>query len=66
MIQGGDLHENSIGVAAVTGFPPPNDECLHKLIFDKPFLLALASKGPNTTNSQVSEVPIMQKFTLHC
>lgn len=52
MIQGGDLHGNSIGGAAVPGFPPPDDECLHKFIFDKPFLLALASKGPNTTNSQ--------------
>jgi cyclophilin family peptidyl-prolyl cis-trans isomerase len=55
MIQGGDItHGNGVGGESIYGKVFPDEECIHEHIFDKPFLLAMANRGPNTNNSQVN------------
>ena len=57
VIQGGDItHGNGVGGESIYGTTFPDEECINKLIYDKPFFLAMANKGPDTNNSQVTDV----------
>ena len=51
MIQGGDPTGTGAGGESIWG-KPFADECTTKLKFDKPGLLAMANRGPNTNGSQ--------------
>jgi len=51
MIQGGDPQGTGTGGESIWK-KPFEDECRKDLAFDKPGLLAMANKGPNTNGSQ--------------
>lgn len=51
MIQGGDPTGTGAGGESIWG-KPFEDECSSELVFDKPGLLAMANRGPNTNGSQ--------------
>ena len=51
MIQGGDPSGNGTGGKSIWG-KPFNDEFKPNVVFDKPFLLAMANSGPKTNGSQ--------------
>ena len=51
MIQGGDPKGTGAGGESVWG-KPFEDECKPSVKFDKPGLLAMANRGPNTNGSQ--------------
>ncbi|MEL7431088.1 MAG: peptidylprolyl isomerase [Chlamydiota bacterium] len=51
MIQGGDPTGTGRGGASIWG-KAFQDECSSDLIFDRPYLLAMANSGPNTNGSQ--------------
>jgi peptidylprolyl isomerase len=51
MIQGGDPTGTGAGGESIWG-KSFNDECVATLKFDKPGLLAMANRGPNTNGSQ--------------
>lgn len=51
MIQGGDPSGNGTGGESIWG-KPFQDECVSAIKFDKPGLLAMANRGPNTNGSQ--------------
>jgi peptidylprolyl isomerase len=51
MIQGGDPTGNGTGGQSIWG-KSFEDECTAKVKFDKPGLLAMANRGPNTNGSQ--------------
>ncbi len=51
MIQGGDPTGTGAGGSSIWG-KTFNDEITPKLTFDKPLLLAMANRGPNTNGSQ--------------
>jgi peptidylprolyl isomerase len=51
MIQGGDPTGTGAGGNSIWG-RPFNDEITPKLTFEKPLLLAMANRGPNTNGSQ--------------
>lgn len=51
MIQGGDPSGTGTGGQSIWG-RPFNDECSANVKFDKPGLLAMANRGPNTNGSQ--------------
>lgn len=58
MIQGGDPTGTGRGGESVYG-KPFEDEFSPKLTFDKPYVLAMANRGPNTNTSQffITTVP---------
>lgn len=58
MIQGGDPTGTGAGGESIWG-KPFADECNAKLSFDRPGLLAMANRGPNTNGSQffITTVP---------
>jgi peptidylprolyl isomerase len=58
MIQGGDPTGMGIGGESIWG-QPFEDEFAPNVIFDRPFLLAMANSGPNTNGSQffITTVP---------
>lgn len=58
MIQGGDPTGTGAGGESIWG-KPFADECNVKLKFDRPGLLAMANRGPNTNGSQffITTVP---------
>jgi len=65
MIQGGDItHGNGVGGESIYGRNFPDEECIHEHIFDMPFLLAMANRGPNTNNSQVDYAVSM--LSIYC
>ncbi len=65
MIQGGDItHGNGVGGESIYGRNFPDEECIQEHIFDTPFLLAMANRGPNSNNSQVEYVVSM--LSIHC
>ena len=51
MIQGGDPTGTGRGGESIWGHPF-EDEIVPGLVFDRPFLLAMANRGPNTNGSQ--------------
>ena len=51
MIQGGDPTGTGMGGESIW-HKPFKDEFVPNLIFDKPYLLAMANRGPNTNGSQ--------------
>jgi peptidylprolyl isomerase len=51
MIQGGDPTGTGAGGQSIWG-KPFGDECVSSVKFDKPGLLAMANRGPNTNGSQ--------------
>jgi peptidylprolyl isomerase len=51
MIQGGDPSGNGTGGKSIWG-KPFKDEFGSNVVFDKPFLLAMANSGPTTNGSQ--------------
>lgn len=51
MIQGGDPSGNGTGGESIWG-KPFQDECKAEVKFDKPGILAMANRGPNTNGSQ--------------
>ncbi len=51
MIQGGDPTGSGMGGSSIWG-KPFADEITPKLTFDKPLMLAMANRGPNTNGSQ--------------
>lgn len=51
MIQGGDPTGTGAGGESLWG-KPFSDECVANVKFDKPGLLAMANRGPNTNGSQ--------------
>lgn len=51
MIQGGDPTGTGAGGSSIWG-KPFADEITPKLTFDKPLMLAMANRGPNTNGSQ--------------
>lgn len=58
MIQGGDPSGNGTGGKSIWGVPF-EDEFAPNVVFDRPFLLAMANRGPNTNGSQffITTVP---------
>jgi peptidylprolyl isomerase len=58
MIQGGDPTGTGRGGESIWG-QPFEDEFAPNVIFDRPFLLAMANRGPNTNGSQffITTVP---------
>lgn len=58
MIQGGDPTGTGAGGESIWG-KPFSDECTANLKFDRPGLLAMANRGPNTNGSQffITTVP---------
>jgi peptidylprolyl isomerase len=58
MLQGGDPTGTGAGGESIWG-KPFADECSSKLKFDRPGLLAMANRGPNTNGSQffITTVP---------
>lgn len=58
MIQGGDPSGTGAGGESIWG-KPFVDECIASLKFDRPGLLAMANRGPNTNGSQffITTVP---------
>lgn len=58
MIQGGDPTGTGRGGESIWG-APFEDEFAPNVIFDRPFLLAMANRGPNTNGSQffITTVP---------
>jgi len=51
MIQGGDPRGNGTGGKSIWG-KPFKDEFASNVVFDKPYLLAMANSGPKTNGSQ--------------
>lgn len=51
MVQGGDPTGTGAGGESIWG-KPFGDECVASVKFDKPGLLAMANRGPNTNGSQ--------------
>jgi peptidylprolyl isomerase len=51
MIQGGDPRGNGTGGKSIWG-KPFKDEFSSNVVFDKPYLLAMANSGPTTNGSQ--------------
>lgn len=51
MVQGGDPTRTGAGGESIWG-KPFGDECVASVKFDKPGLLAMANRGPNTNGSQ--------------
>lgn len=51
MIQGGDPQGTGVGGESIWG-KPFKDEFAPNVVFDKPFLLAMANRGPKTNGSQ--------------
>jgi len=51
MIQGGDPRGNGTGGKSIWG-KPFKDEFASNVVFDKPYLLAMANSGPTTNGSQ--------------
>lgn len=51
MIQGGDPRGTGTGGESIWG-KPFKDEFANNVVFDKPFLLAMANSGPKTNGSQ--------------
>jgi len=51
MIQGGDPKGNGTGGKSIWG-KPFKDEFASNVVFDKPYLLAMANSGPKTNGSQ--------------
>ena len=63
MIQGGDItHGNGVGGESIYGTTFPDEECIHELIYDKPYLLAMANRGRDTNNSQVCIATLVSCF----
>ena len=58
MIQGGDPTGTGTGGESIWG-KPFEDEFANNVVFDRPFLLAMANRGPNTNGSQffITTVP---------
>ncbi len=58
MIQGGDPMGTGMGGKSIWG-KPFEDEFAPNVVFDRPFLLAMANRGPNTNGSQffITTVP---------
>lgn len=68
MVQGGDPKGNGTGGESIWG-KPFSDEFKTSVIFDRPGLLAMANRGPNTNGSQffITTVPtpwLNQKHTI--